>query len=111
MPVTTLEERITMGNKVTGTGKTHGKNVAPGLVTPYPVSSANPLMFQIFFLNQDESQSVEVLETDEIDLGEILQRLKMGETVFIKYKNQETLEPRSSVNDEEEQNFWYFTHC
>jgi len=111
MPVTTLEERITMGNKVTGTGKTHRKNVAPGLVTPYPVSSANPLMFQIFFLNQDESQSVEVLETDEIDLGAILQRLEMGETVFIKYKNQETLEPRSSVNDEEEQNFWYFTHC
>jgi len=111
MPVTTLEERITMGKKVTGTGKTYGKNVALGLVTPYPVSSANPLMFQIFFLNQDESQSVEVLETDEIDLGAILQRLEMGETVFIKYKNQETLEPRSSVNDEEEQNFWYFTHC
>ena len=100
-----------MGKKVTGTGKTYGKNVALGLVTLYPVSSANPLMFQIFFLNQDESQSVEVLETGEIDLGEILQRLKMGETVFIKYKNQETLEPRSSVNDEEEQNFWYFTHC
>ena len=58
-----------------------------------------------FFLNQDESQS-EVLETDEIDLREILQRLKMGETVFIKYKNQETIEPRSSVNGEEEQNFW-----
>ena len=95
-----------MGNKVTGTGKTHRKNVAPSLVTPYHVSSANPLMFQIFFLNQDESQSVEVLETDEIDLGAILQRLEMGETVFIKYKNQETLEPRSSVNDEEEQNFW-----
>jgi hypothetical protein len=102
---------IIMGKKVTGTGKTHGKNVAPGLFTSYPVSSANPLMLQIFFLNQDESQSVEVLETDEIDLGEILQRLKMGETVFIKYKNRETLEPRSSVNDEEEQNFWYFTPC
>ena len=90
-----------MGKKVIGTGKTHVKNVAPDLFTPYPVSSANPLLFQIFFLNQDESQSVEVLETDEIDLREIRQRLKMGETVFIKYKNQETLEPRSSVNDEE----------
>jgi len=100
-----------MGNNVTEKGKTRGKNVALDLIMPYPVSSANPLLFQIFFLNQDESQSVEVLETDEIDLSVILQRLKMGETVFIKYKNQESLEPRSSVNDEEEQNFWYFTHC
>jgi hypothetical protein len=109
--MTTLEERITMGNNVTGTGKTHGKNVAPDLVTPSPVSSSNTLLFQIFFLNQDESQSVEVLETNEIDLGEILQRLTMGETVFIKYKNQEILEHGSSVNKEEEQKLWYFTHC
>jgi len=100
-----------MRKKITGTGKTYGKNVSLGLVTPYHVSSANPLMFQIFFLNQDESQSVEVLETNAIDLEEILQRLKMGETVFIKNKNQETLEPRSSVNDEDEQNFYYFTPC
>jgi len=88
MPVTTLEERITMGNKVTGTGKTHGKNVAPNLVTPYPVSSVNPLLFQIFFLTNDQSESVEVLETDTIDFEEILQHLTMGESVFIKHKKQ-----------------------
>ena len=111
MSVKTSDEMVTMSNNVAEPGNSDNKTVTPELVTSSPVSSDNPLLFQIFFLTQDESQSVEVLETDEIDLGEILQRLKMGETVFIKYKNRETLEPRSSVNDEEEQNFWYFTPC
>jgi len=99
-----------MSNNVAETGNSQ-KTVTPDLVTSYPVSLDNPLLFQIFFLTQDESQSVEVLETEEIDLGEILQRLTMGESVFIKYKNQEIFEPSSSVNNEEEQKLWYFTHC
>jgi hypothetical protein len=108
--VETLEERITMHNNVTKTGKTN-KPVAPELLLQSPVSSDNQLLFQIFFLSQDQSQSVEVVETDEIDFGEIIQRLKMGESVFIKHKNQETLESHLRANKEEEQKFWYFTHC
>jgi hypothetical protein len=102
---------ITMGNNVAETGNRNNKTVTPDLVTSSPVSPDNLLLFQIFFLTQDESQNVEVLETDEIDLGEIIQRLKMGETVFIKYKNQGTLDSNSKINNDEEQKTWYFTHC
>jgi len=76
-----------------------------------PVSSDNPLLFQIFFLTHDQSQSVEVVETDEIDFGEIIQHLNMGESVFIQHKNQETLESRSRKTKEAEQKPWYFNHC
>jgi len=69
------------------------------------------LMFQIFFLSQDQNQSVEVVETEEIDFGEVIQRLKMGESVFIKYKNPEILESYSKTNKEQAQEFWYFNHC
>ena len=100
-----------MSNNVPETGNSHNKTVTPDLVTQSPASTDNSLLFQIFFLTQDESQSVEVLETDEIDLREILQRLKMGETIFIKYKNQENLESTSRINNDEKKKTWYFTHC
>ena len=87
-----------MNNNVTETVKTN-KPAAPDF------------LFQIFFLSQDQNQSVKVVETEKIDFGEIIQRLKMGESVFIKYKNSEILESRARTNKEEEQNFWYFNHC
>jgi hypothetical protein len=82
----------------------------PNSMVQAPLSSDNRFMFQIFFLAQNQSQDVEILETDEIDFGEITQRLKLGESVFIKYKNQEMLEPQSSIKDGEH-NSWYFTRC
>ena len=100
-----------MHNNVTETGKTHNKNVTSDLRMQSPVSSDNPLLFQIFFLAQDQSQSVEVVETEEIDFGDIIQRLKVGESVFIKYKNPEILEPISRENEKEEQKSWYFKRC
>jgi hypothetical protein len=105
-----LDEEITMKNNVAETGNSRNKAVTPSLVTTSPVSSDVPSLFQVFFLTQDESQNVEVLETDEIDFGEVLQRLKMGENVFIKYKNQEIFcfHPRINKNKDK---FWYFTHC
>lgn len=99
-----------MSKKFTETGKPHDKNVAPELLMQSPTPN-NPLLFQIFFLAQDQSQSVEIVETDKINFGEITQRLKMGESVFIKHKNQETLESHSRANKEEEQKLWYFNHC
>ena len=87
------------------------KSVAHDLLFDSPVSSDDQTLFQVFFLSEDQSQGVEVLETNELDLGEICQRLKMGETVFIKYKNQEPFESHSKVNTDEERKFWYFTHC
>ena len=100
-----------MSNNVTETGKTYEKNVTSGMLMQAPVSSDNPLLFQIFFLAHDQSQSVEVVETEEIDFREIIQRLKVGESVFIKYKNPEILQSHSRINEEEEQKFWYFNRC
>ena len=99
-----------MSNNVVETGNSH-KTVTSDLAKSSPVTSDNPILFQIFFLTQDESQGVEILETDEIDLDVILQRLKMGETVFIKYKNQEIFESRYGINTKEKQKLRYFTHC
>ncbi|MCK4884977.1 hypothetical protein KAS24_02790, partial [Candidatus Bathyarchaeota archaeon] len=67
--------------------------------------------FQIFFLAQDQSRDVEVIETDELDFGEIIQRLKNGESVFIKYKNSETFEPIQKIDEEREKKPWYFNRC
>jgi hypothetical protein len=69
------------------TGKAHNKNFAEGMMQA-PVPSEDSLWFQIFFLTNDQSESVEVLETDTIDFEEILQHLTMGESVFIKHKKQ-----------------------
>jgi hypothetical protein len=99
-----------MNNNVTGTINNQGI-ATPDLVTSHLISLDNPLLFQIFFLTQDGNQSVKVLENDEIDFEKILQHLKTGETVFIKYKNQEIFKPCLNVNNEEEQKHWYFTHC
>ena len=93
-----------MSNNFTGTGKPRDEQFPPEILMPHAVSSDNPLLFQIFFLAQDQSQSVEIVETDEIDFGEITQRIKSGESVFIKNKNQETLESGLRQNNEEDQN-------
>lgn len=51
---------------------------------------------------QDQIQSGEVVETGEIDFGDVIYRLKMGESVFIKSKNHENLESNSKVNKEKD---------
>jgi len=87
------------------------KPVASDMLVHASAHSDNPFIFQIFFLAEDQSQDVEVLETEEIDFGEINHRLKLGESVFIKYKNPETVESHSRENEEEEHSFWYFKRC
>ena len=85
-----------MSKNVVETGKSH-KTFTSDQVKSYPVPSDNPLM-QIFFLIQDESQGVEILETNDIDFDEILQHLKMGEAVFIKNKYQKLFESHHGMN-------------
>jgi len=85
------------------------KPVIPNSMFQAPITVDNHFMFQIFFLAQNQSQDVEVLETEEIDFGEITQRLKRGESIFIKYKNPEMLGPPSSVREKGECSSWYFT--
>jgi hypothetical protein len=99
-----------MSNNFTETEKPQDKTGAPEL----RVQSLPPddlLLFQIFFLAQDQSRDVEVIETDELDFGEIIQRLKNGESVFIKYKNSETFEPIQKIDEEREKKPWYFNRC
>jgi hypothetical protein len=44
---------------------------------------------QLFFLKNDETQSVEVVELDEIDFEEVKSRLERGESVFITRKREQ----------------------
>ncbi|MFH0897864.1 MAG: hypothetical protein V1850_07475 [Candidatus Bathyarchaeota archaeon] len=39
--------------------------------------------FQIFFLLEDEDQSVEVVDADEIDFERVAQHLRFGGSIFI----------------------------
>lgn len=43
-------------------------------------------MFQLFFLMNDDAQGVEVVETPEIDLEEIIAHLRLGGSIFITNK-------------------------
>jgi hypothetical protein len=99
-----------MNNNSTDTTKTD-KPATAHIQVQAPISSNTPFIFQIFFLAPDQSQDVEVLETKEIDFDEINQRLKLGESVFIKYKNPEITESYSQENEGKEQDFWYFKRC
>jgi len=66
-------------------------------------------MFQLFFLVDDENQSVEVVETPEIGFEEVGQRLKHGESVFITCKIVRERDPSLKLIEEAREP-WYFTH-
>jgi len=53
----------------------------------HPLPSRNSRLFQIFYLVDNEDQSVEVVETGEIDFEEVFQHLRLGGSVFITPKN------------------------
>lgn len=44
---------------------------------------------QLFFLKNDETQNVEVVEVDEIDFEEVKSRLEKGESIFITRKQEQ----------------------
>jgi lauroyl/myristoyl acyltransferase len=70
---------------------------------------ADSKYFQLLFLARNRNKSVEVVETEEIDLREILEHLRRGESVFITHKfsrdENGTSEPKKKPNTS-----WYFTH-
>ena len=45
---------------------------------------------QLFFLKNDETQNVEVVEVNEIDFEEVKSRLERGESIFITRKQEQT---------------------
>lgn len=67
------------------------------------------IKFQLFFLKHDKSQGVKVVEVKEINFGEVIQHLNLGESVFITQKHVKTLNPRQRMKKEAEE-LWYFTH-
>jgi len=67
------------------------------------------LLFQLFFLKDDEDQSVEVVEVEEVDFREVERRLKQGESVFITCKREQELKA-SLVAMEDTAEPWYFSY-
>ncbi|MCW3977852.1 MAG: hypothetical protein NWE77_07965 [Candidatus Bathyarchaeota archaeon] len=65
--------------------------------------------FQIFFLRDDDEQSVEVQEVEKIDYEEVKKRVEHGESVFITRKSKEK-STRSLVEEESTVDLWYFSH-
>ena len=45
------------------------------------------LLFRLFFLTNNEDQSVEVMEAEVVDFTEVKKRLEGGESVFISHEN------------------------
>ena len=67
------------------------------------------LLFQLFFLKDNEDQNVEVEETEEIDFREVKKHLKQGESVFITRKRKQKWNP-NLIASEEATDPWYFYH-
>lgn len=62
---------------------------------------------QLFFLKNDETQNVEVVEVDEIDLEEVKSRLERGDSVFITRKQEQKSEMNFIAYDLVKEP-WYF---
>lgn len=65
-------------------------------------------LFQLFFLKDDEEQSIEVEEVEKINFIEVENRLKQGESVFITCKRKQEANT-TSVAREDATGPWYFS--
>ncbi|MDH5460088.1 MAG: hypothetical protein OEW71_03525 [Candidatus Bathyarchaeota archaeon] len=72
------------------------------------VNEEKPL-FQLFFLKDNENQSVNVEEVEEIDFEAVKKRLENGESVFITLKRKQQFKI-SEVERKDAAEPWYFTH-
>ena len=63
----------------------------------------------MFFLKDDEKQSVEVKEVEEIDFIEVKKHIEQGESVFITRKRKQELDA-SLIAGENAAELWYFSH-
>jgi hypothetical protein len=108
MVVTTKESVHAMSDKIAETEKPSDKSFTE-VITDVPAPQDDMSVFQVFFLTDDENYNVEILETNMIDFDEINQRLKMGESIFIKQKTRDMLQSNVEIN--EDNNSWYFNRC
>ena len=66
------------------------------------------LLFQLFFLKNNDDLSVEVEEVEEIDFTEVKKHIEQGESVFITRKRKQEFST-TLVAREEAAELWYFT--
>ncbi len=66
-------------------------------------------LFQLFFLRNNENQSVIVEEVDKIDYRKVKERLEQGDSIFITLKRKEKVET-SLVERDNAAELWYFPH-
>ena len=66
------------------------------------------LLFQLFFLKNNDDLSVEVEEVEEIDFTEVKKHIEQGESVFITHKRKQEFST-TLVAREEEAELWYLT--
>ena len=66
------------------------------------------LLFQLFFLKNDDNLSVEVDEVEEIDLTAVKKHIERGESVFILRKRKQEFNT-TLVAKEDAAEPWYFT--
>jgi len=66
------------------------------------------LLFQLFFLKDNEDQNVEVKEVEEIDFRKVKEHLEKGESIFITLKRKEKVETRL-VEEEALAEPWYLS--
>lgn len=99
-----------MHNSNTDLDKARDKKEESKIHKHIPISSEKPIQFQIFFLTHDQNQVVEVVETDEIDYGEIIQHQRIGESAFI-HKKLQMCEFSSKLKIKRNQNPSYFNRC
>jgi len=66
------------------------------------------LLFQLFFLKNDDNLSVEVEEVEEIDLTEVKKHIELGESVFILRKRKQEFNT-TLVAKKDAAEPWYFT--
>lgn len=72
------------------------------------VISEEKLVFQVFFLKNNNNLSVEVVEVEQIDFGEVERRLEGQESVFIVRKRKQKFNT-ILVAKEDAAEPWYFT--
>lgn len=70
-------------------------------------------IFQLFFLKDNEDESIEVTEVEEIDFIEVLRHLEQGNSIFIAPKRNQKFAKNpifGKVSGKDLEEPWYFTH-
>jgi hypothetical protein len=66
-------------------------------------------VFQLFFLNDEEGQRVQVVEAKEIDSEELTQHLNQGKSIFITSKHTQERNKKAGLETDYAES-WYFAH-